>query len=143
VRALVSGTENSFAGPSAQAAFAAALAGGNPEYSALVAEHGRHVVGVVLYGSTAGAEGAGRLSLLVVDPTARRQGVGGALVQAAVAALRRSGHRFVGVEIPDDRLHEAIHALLVRCGFRIESTVPDYYRDGIALTILRRDLDPS
>jgi ribosomal protein S18 acetylase RimI-like enzyme len=109
---------------------------------ALASTRDEHVDGVIVFGFFGGASGAGRLQLTVVDAAARRTGVGAALVREALAALRADGARFVLAELPDDA-----HALsgarefLESLGFRQESRVEHFYRDGLALSFMRLELD--
>jgi hypothetical protein len=46
----------------------------------------------------------------------------------------------VVAELPDEEATIPGRALLARCGFREESRVPDFYREGVALVFLRLDL---
>ena len=118
----------------------AALTGESDEARACVAvRESSALVGIVLFGLVAGAEGAGRLILVTVTAAARRQGVGAQLVTAAVDDLARRGARFAGIELPDDPALQPGRALLLRSGFREDSRVPDFYRDGVDLVFLRRD----
>jgi len=110
------------------------------EARALIALHDSHHAGVVVYGAIAGAEAAGRIRLIVVDAVARRRGLASALVQAALAALARDGMRVAFVELASDPALGATRSLLLRNGFHIDAAVADYYRDGVDLLILRRDL---
>ena len=116
-----------------------ALARNGNESTALVAEHDRTVVGVVLFGEIAGAVGAGRLHLIAVAPASRRSGIGERLCTAAVAALTSRGARFVIAEVPDEPLLHGGQALLAGCGFGEEARVADYYRDGVAMIVMRRE----
>jgi hypothetical protein len=43
-------------------------------------------------------------------------------------------------ELPDDPVMGQVRALLASVGFEEEARVPDFYRDGVGLTLLRRDL---
>jgi hypothetical protein len=43
-------------------------------------------------------------------------------------------------ELPDDPAIGSILTLLREHGFHEEARVPDFYRDGVALTFLRRKL---
>jgi hypothetical protein len=140
VRALVADFAASPYAGGTVAALTPALAGNDREYRGLVALDEDRIIGVVVYGTTAGAEGAGRLYFVATDRSERPRENGIALVEATVGALRESGHRFVAVEVADDPAFGPLRSLLAECGFRAETTVRDFFRDGISLTILRRDL---
>jgi ribosomal protein S18 acetylase RimI-like enzyme len=114
--------------------------GGDDEARSLVAVRGGELVGLVVYGLVAGAQGAGRLHLVLVTASARLAGVGLSLCDAAAEALRRDGARLVVAEVPDDAATAAGRELLRRAGFREEGRIPDFHRDGVALLLLRRDL---
>ena len=91
--------------------------------------------------SFSGATGAGRLHLVAVDTQSRSLGVGAALVARAVEDLIARGARFVIAEIPDDETAlDGYRSLLAACSFSEEARVPDLYRDGVALSFMRRDL---
>jgi ribosomal protein S18 acetylase RimI-like enzyme len=106
-----------------------------------VAADGDLVIGLALYGLVAGAQGAGRLILVAVTAGARLRGVGAQLVDAAVADLGRRGARFAGVEFPADPVLRPGLTLLMRSGFREESRVADFFRDGVDLVFLRRKIE--
>ena len=124
----------------ARAALESVIAGTDPESRGLVAVTDGRIVGLVVHGTTAGSDGAGRVLLIVIDPGARRRGVATALVDAAMADLRREGARFVVVEVADDPVLAPALALLRRCGFEPEARVADFFRDGVDLVILRREI---
>jgi ribosomal protein S18 acetylase RimI-like enzyme len=126
-----------------RAALDAAVGGADPEARGLVAVSDARIIGVVIFGTVAGSVGAGRLQLVVVDPEARRRGIATRLVHAAIDALATAGSRFVMVELPHAPSLTAASALLARCGFRLEASVGDYFRDGVDLAILRRAIGIS
>ena len=118
----------------------AALGGDTDESRAIVAADGDELVGLALYGRVAGTVGAGKLHLAVVTAGARLRGVGRLLIDAAASDLATSGCRFIVAEAPDDPMLAPGHELLARAGFAEEARVRDYYRDGVDLLILRREL---
>lgn len=98
--------------------------------------------GVIVFGFFGGANGAGRVQLAVTDASARRTRVGTALMEQALTLLRADGARFVLAELPDDpRVLRNARAFLESSSFREESRVEDYYRLGVALSFMRRELD--
>ena len=58
-------------------------------------------------------------------------------MRAAVATLRSEGARYISADVPDDPAIGAIVSLLRDSGFEEEARVPDFYREGVALTFLR------
>ena len=121
-------------------ALTTALDGGSNEARGLAAIAEGEMTGLVLFGLVAGAVGTGRLHLVAVTASARLRGVASALIDAAVAELKASGARVAFVEMPDDpRLRPAL-SLLTREGFAEEARVADFFRDGVSLVVLRREI---
>jgi ribosomal protein S18 acetylase RimI-like enzyme len=117
-----------------------ALAGTGAECRALVAARDGELVGVALFGEVAGTRGAAKVHLVAVTAGARLLGIGARLVDAAVAELAAAGARLAIAEVPDDPRVAAGRALLVGAGFREESRVADFYADGVALVVMRREV---
>ena len=118
-----------------------AAAGRSVEYHAAVAASEGEAVGVVVYGLTSGASGAGALYGIAVADAWRRRGVGAALVRHAADELRALGARFALAEVPEDPLAlGGVLALLATAGFRAEARVADLYRDGVGVVFMRREL---
>ena len=121
-------------------ALATALDDPTIEARGLVAVRGGEITGLVLFGTVAGAVGTGRLHLVAVSAAARLRGVASALIAEAVSRLRQEGARVVFAEMPDDPGFAPARALLLRERFIEEARVADFYRDGVALLVLRRDI---
>ena len=122
------------------AAIETAIAAYDPDARAAVAITGNQLIGLILYGSIAGAVGTGRVHLVITSPNHRRRGVATSLLQTSITRLAADGTRVIFVELPDDPALAPGKRLLLRAGFRVDATVPDYFRDGVDLTILRREL---
>ncbi|MFN2567251.1 MAG: hypothetical protein ABR499_19825 [Gemmatimonadaceae bacterium] len=119
-----------------------AARGGDPEARALVIERDGTIAGLVIFGLVAGTRGAARLHSLVLDRGVNADDVGGRLTSAAATAVATAGARLLLAEVPDDPALGPVSAVLRRNGFREEARVPDFFRDGVALCFLRRDLVP-
>jgi [ribosomal protein S18]-alanine N-acetyltransferase len=93
----------------------------------LVAERDGRVVGnlVLLLRKTGDTA---RIYSVVVDPSARGQGIGEALVRAAERAARAAGRRAVTLEVRHDNL--AARALYARRGYVEARRLPRFYEDG-------------
>jgi len=128
-------------GPGALESLELAARSPGSEARALACVDGGVVEGVIAFGAFAGAEGAARLHLVIVRDESRREHVGRALVEAAVARLGAEGARFVLTELPDDSL-ALPHArdFLTNLGFHEESRVENFFRDGVSLAFMRREL---
>lgn len=110
--------------------------GETPESRAVAAFDGDgRAAGIVLFGLVAGALGTGAVYWFAVRADRRRHGVGRALLALAKAELAAEGARIVVAEVPDDAA--AMAKMLGAGGFEREGVVPDFYRDGVALTIWR------
>jgi hypothetical protein len=108
---------------------------------ALASMRSERLEGVIVFGFFGGANGAGRVQLAVTDDWARRTHAGTALLDEAITLLRADAARFVLAELPDDpRALPGARELLESSSFREESRVEDFYRVGVALSFMRREL---
>ena len=113
------------------------------EHRGLLIERDGTVAGLALFGRITGAEGATRLNVLALAPEIDPDEVGGRLIASVSTLMRDEGARFLMAELPDDPALGSVLAVLREHGFREEARVPDFYRDGVALTFMRFDLDGS
>lgn len=113
--------------------------GSDDEHRGLLIERDGTVAGLALFGTISGAEGATRLHVLALAPEIDPDDVGGRLLASVSALMRDEGARFLMTELPDDPALGSVLAVLREHGFREEARVPDFYRDGVALTFLRYD----
>jgi ribosomal protein S18 acetylase RimI-like enzyme len=114
--------------------------GHDEEHRALVIARDGTVAALALFGSVAGAVGLSKVHAALVAPSVSLSDVGQRLVRAVLDEARRDGARFIVAELPDDPVMGQARSLLSAVGFEEEARVPDFYRDGVALTLLRRDL---
>jgi hypothetical protein len=106
--------------------------GDSTESCAVWAERDGAVHAVALVGLVAGAIGAGKIHLVLGDDRH--------VVARACDVLRALGARFALAEWPDDSSFAASITVLREEGFVEEARIPDFYRPGVALLFLRRDL---
>jgi GNAT superfamily N-acetyltransferase len=111
--------------------------GGDPEHRGIVIARDGTVAGLALFGAIAGATDGARLYTAVLAPGVEANDVGARLMQAVVDAARETGARFLVAELPDDPAVGSVLALLRDNGFREDARVPDFFRDGVALSFLR------
>lgn len=111
--------------------------GNDSEHRALVIARDGTVAGLVLYGTIAGTAGGARLYTAVLAPGVQADDVGERLMQAVGQSCRDAGARFMLAEMPDDPALGSVLALLREHGFHEEARVPDFFREGVALTFLR------
>jgi GNAT superfamily N-acetyltransferase len=114
--------------------------GGDPEHRALVVARDGTVAGLALFGTVSGTAGGARLHTAVLAPGVDASDVGARLMQAVVTTARDAGARFLLAELPDDPAIGSVLALLRDNGFYEDARVPDFFRDGVALTFLRMKL---
>ena len=113
---------------------------GDPVSHALVTERDGTVAALALFGPVSGATGAWHLNIVLVAPRVELREVGRAIVDAVVDAARSAGARILMAELPADAALGRTLSLLRANGFRQEGRVPDFFRDGVALLFLRREL---
>jgi ribosomal protein S18 acetylase RimI-like enzyme len=114
--------------------------GNDPEHRALVIARDGTVAGLALFGSIAGTVGGARLHVAALAPGIEAGDVGDRLMNAVAKSVRDSSARFLLAEMPDDPALGKVFTLLRDHGFREEARVPDFFREGVALTFLRKDL---
>jgi len=114
--------------------------GNDPEHRALVIARDGTVAALALFGTIAGTAHGARVHTAVLAPGVEIEDVGVRLLDAVASAVRGLGADFLLAELPDDPALGTTLALLRQHGFRDEARVPDFFRDGVALTFLRRAL---
>ena len=114
--------------------------GNDPEHRALVIARDGTVAALALFGTIAGTARGARVHTAILAPGIEIEDVGLRLMDAVATAARGSGADFILAEMPDDPALGTTLALLRQHGFRDEARVPDFFRDGVALTFLRRAL---
>ena len=110
----------------------------DPEYMALLAfaGDGKQLVGLVLFGTVAGA----RSVVKVHGVVARERDTAIALLNAVLTASEHAGERMIVSELPDDTPVTIASEALEASGFAEEGRVPDFVRDGVALRLFVRPL---
>jgi ribosomal-protein-alanine acetyltransferase len=120
--ALVAIERRAFSDPWSEASFREALA--SSWSFGLVVEMGRGLAGYLIGRELAGS---GEVLNLAVAPEFRRRGIGGALLEAGVAALRRRKVDEVFLEVRESNI--SAQALYVGHGFRPVGQRAAYYRN--------------
>jgi ribosomal protein S18 acetylase RimI-like enzyme len=113
---------------------------GDPESRALVSERDGTAAALALFGPVAGARDTWHLSAVLLAPGVQPHEVGRAMIQGIVEHVKAAGARLLIAELPADAALGRSISLLRANGFRQEGRVPDFYRDGVALLFLRREL---
>lgn len=118
----------------------AATAKGDPECRGLVLEQEGSLRALVVYGLVAGVANAWRIMLLVLAQDVELRDIGRVVVEAVVDRVREDGARFLMAELPADTVMGAALTVLRASRFRQEARIADFFRDGVALLFLRREL---
>jgi L-amino acid N-acyltransferase YncA len=113
---------------------------GDPDSRALLIERDGTVAALALFGPIAGTANTWRLGTALVAPQLEPDDVGRVIVEAVVSAARAGGGRLLVAELADDAALVRSLALLQNNGFREEGRVRDFFRGGVALIFLRREL---
>lgn len=113
-------------------------AGGDVEHRAYVVARDKTVVGLALFGAIAGTDAGFKLHAIAIE--SRETDVGDRLIDAVAEAIVASHGRFIIAELADETALATTIALLCNNRFEEVGRIPDYYRDGVPLTILRREL---
>lgn len=103
---------------------------GQEDYLFAAAEDHGAPIGYVCYGPRSLAQGVFDLYWIIVDGDKKGTGVGRALVEAAVEALRGMGARMLVAETSGTGAYEAARGFYARCGFAEEARIKDFYRPG-------------
>lgn len=119
---LVAIERQAFSDPWSEASFREALV--SPWTFGLIAESGRGPAGYIIGREVAGT---GEVLNLAVDPALRHRGIGGALLEAGIATLRRRRADEVFLEVRESNV--SAQALYLGYGFRPVGQRAAYYRN--------------
>lgn len=104
-------------------------------YHFIVYREDDQVLGYAIYGYRDLTEGVYDLYWIAVDPSARRKGVGGALLKAAEGAVRAMGGRMLIAETSGTALYESTRRFYSSMGYENEAIIRDFYSAGDDLMI--------
>lgn len=104
-------------------------------YHFIVYREGEQVLGFAIYGRRDLAHGVFDLYWIAVDPNARRNGVGRALLTASEEDVRAMGGRIIIAETSGTAGYESTREFYVRTGYVNEATIKDFYKPGDDLKI--------
>ncbi len=109
-------------------------------YHFLVYREGDQVLGFAIFGYRDLTEGVYDLFWIAVDPSARRNGVGRALLSASEEAIRELGGRMVIAETSGTAEYVSTREFYVRTGYKAEAVIKDFYSPGDDLFIFIKRL---
>jgi ribosomal protein S18 acetylase RimI-like enzyme len=116
---------------------------GDPETRAWVIERDDTAVALALFGPQPGTRDTWRLHGILLAPHIESHDLGRAMVDAVVRDVAGSGARLLIAELPADHALGRTLSLLRATGFQQEARIPHFYRDGVALLVLRRELQAA
>jgi ribosomal protein S18 acetylase RimI-like enzyme len=104
-------------------------------YNFLVARDGGQVLGYACYGERALTSGTYDLFWIAVDPSARRMGVGKALLRQSESEVQKRGGRLLVLETSGMVKYEPTRAFYLTSGYEQEAVIRDFYKPGDDLVI--------
>lgn len=99
-------------------------------YNFLVYRAGGRVLGYACFGPHPLTQGTFDLYWIAVDPTARRRGVGRALLSQVEAEVRARAGRLLLIETSGTPEYAPTRRFYVSCGYPCIATIPDFYAPG-------------
>jgi len=110
-------------------------------YHVLVAEVGSAVAGYICYGPTPLTDGTWDLYWQAVVREQRGQGIGGALMKAAEAEIRKARGRLAIIETSSTSEYENTVRFHLGQGYSVIGRIPDFYAPGDDKLILQKRLE--
>ena len=114
--------------------------GAASDYSFVFAEHGQRLVGYTCYGEIACTAGSYDLYWIAVHPDYQGRGLGRILLRETEARIRARGGSRVYIETSSRPLYESTRGFYLRCGYRQEALLADFYGAGDGKVIYSRGL---
>lgn len=99
-------------------------------YSILVADDESGLTGYICYGPTPLTEQTWDIYWEVVALERQGRGIGGALINAAEEEIRRASGRLILIETSSTPSYEKTRRFYESHGYRVISSVPDFYTPG-------------
>ncbi len=116
------------------------LRNGEAAYSFRVYREGGKVLGFSCHGRHDLTERTFDLYWIATDPSARRRGVGRALLRRVEEEVRQAGGRLIVVETSGTPAYAPTRAFYRSCGYELEATIHDFYHTGDDLVIFTKHL---
>ena len=110
------------------------------EFLFITADEDGKPAGFACYGRIALTQKNFELNWIATDQAAVRQGVGTELLKAVEDLSLERGGRFLNLETSSTVPYAAARAFYERHGYTVMATIPDYYSDGDAMLIYRKEL---
>jgi hypothetical protein len=107
---------------------------------ALIIERDGTCVALALFGQIVPSNGVWKLHTMLLSERIHAREVGDAMLLGVMEKIRTLGARFLLAEMPGDPVYGQTLNVLRANRFRQQGKVPDFYRDGVSLLFLIRDL---
>lgn len=107
-------------------------------YHFIVYREEEQVLGFAIFGYRDLTDGVYDLYWIAVDPSARRKGVGRALISASEEAVRTLGGRILIAETSGTDEYASTREFYVNMGYDNEATIKDFYKPGDDLKIFTK-----
>ncbi len=101
--------------------------GEKSEYRFIVVEREGKVVGYCCYGLIACSVHSYDLYWIAVEPTLQRAGIGRKLMAATEERVRAAAGKRIYVETSSKTQYEPTRQFYLRCGYKLEATLADFY----------------
>jgi D-alanine-D-alanine ligase len=99
-------------------------------YFFVFAEQEGRTLGYACYGPIAVASGSYDLYWIAVDKSCQGQGLGRALLDQSEDLIRQEGGRQIYIETSNRPVYAPTRAFYLRCGYRQEAVLQDFYAPG-------------
>jgi ribosomal protein S18 acetylase RimI-like enzyme len=104
-------------------------------YNFLIAHEGDQILGYACYGERALTSGTYDLFWIAVDPSARRGGVGKALLRQTESEVQKRGGRLLVLETSGMDTYKSTRTFYLTSGYEQEAVIRDFYKLGDDLVI--------
>ncbi len=104
-------------------------------YEFIVAREGERLLGYACYGERGLTDGTYDLFWIAVDPSARRMGVGEAMLRQTESAVRARGGRLLLLETSGMDEYAPTRKFYESTGYKKEAVIRDFYKVGDDLVI--------
>ncbi len=113
---------------------------GEASYSFRVCREGEKVLGFSCHGRHDLTESTYDIYWIATDPSARRRGVGRALLLRVEEEVRQAGGQLIVVETSGTSAYASTRAFYRSCGYELEALIHDFYHAGDDLVIFTKHL---
>lgn len=111
-------------------------------YHFIFALRGERPVGYACFGPIPGTESSFDLYWIGVHRDCRGAGIGKELLAASETAIRNMGGRRIYIETSSRPLYEPTRAFYLRCDYRQEAILTDFYHPGDSKVIYVKEISP-